>query len=191
MVERKSVKVWDLFVRVFHWSLVLGFVISYVTEDEAMGLHIWAGYLVFSLVVLRLIWGFMGSEYARFGNFVRGPAQVLDHLKQGLAGAGQRYIGHNPAGGAMIVALLLSLVLTAVTGMLMFGAENPGSLLGTLATNIGIVGEAGAESFEEVHEFFANLTLFLVAVHVAGVVVESLRHRENLVRAMVTGRKQA
>lgn len=191
MESNATVKVWDLFVRVFHWSLVLSFFVAYFTEDEAMGLHIWAGYLVFGLVVLRLVWGFLGSEYARFSNFVRGPASILNHLKQLMTGAGQRYIGHNPAGGAMIVALLFSLLLATATGMLMFGAENPASALGGLATALGILGEAGAETFEEVHEFFANLTLFLVAIHVSGVVVESLRHRENLARAMMTGRKQA
>jgi cytochrome b len=191
MVESKTVVVWDLFVRVFHWSLAAGFIIAYLTEDELAGLHIWAGYLVFSLVVLRLLWGVVGSEYARFGNFVRGPAAVFDHLKQVMAGGGRRYLGHNPAGGAMIVALLLTLLLTALTGMLMFGAENPATALGSLASAFGLVGEAGEESVKDVHEFFANLTLFLIVIHVGGVVLESWRHKENLPRAMVTGRKPA
>jgi cytochrome b len=191
MYESNQIKVWDLFVRVFHWSLVIGFFTAYVTEDEAMGLHIWAGYLVFSLVVLRLLWGLFGSEHARFLDFVRGPGEILAYLKQVFSGSERRYLGHNPAGGAMIVALLASLLLTAVTGMLMFGAENPTGVLGTLSATLGIVGEAGAERLEDVHEFFANFTLALVVVHIAGVVFESLRHRENLVRAMLTGHKQA
>jgi cytochrome b len=191
MAESKSVKVWDLFVRVFHWTLVAGFFIAYVTEEEAMGLHIWAGYLVFSLVVLRILWGFVGSEYARFSSFVRGPTTVIGYLSQLRSGTEPRHIGHNPAGGAMILALLICVLLTAVTGMLIFGAENPGSALGSLASSLGIVGEAGAEALEEPHEVLANLTLALVAVHVGGVIYESLRHGENLVRAMVTGRKQA
>lgn len=191
MYETNQIKVWDLFVRVFHWSLVIGFFTAYVTEEEAMGLHIWAGYLVFSLVVSRLLWGLLGSEHARFLNFVRGPGEILAYLKQVFGGSERRYLGHNPAGGAMIVALLASLLLTAATGMLMFGAENPAGPLGALAATLGIVGEAGAEQLKGVHEFFANLTLALVFVHVAGVVFESLRHRENLVRAMFNGRKQA
>jgi len=184
-----SVKVWDLFIRVFHWALVAAFTIAYLTEGEILGLHVWAGYLVFSLVVLRLIWGVIGTEHARFSGFVRGPGAVLTHLREVVSGGGKRYLGHNPAGGAMIVALLICLALTSGLGLLMFGAIYPDSALGDLAALFGLHGEMGAESLEEVHEFFANLTLLLVGLHIAGVVVESLRHRENLIRPMVTGRK--
>lgn len=191
MYESRQIKVWDLFVRVFHWSLVIGFFTAYVAEDEAIGLHIWAGYLAFSLVLLRLLWGLVGSEHARFHDFVRGPGRVLAYLKQVVSGSAPRYLGHNPAGGAMIVALLAGVLLTTISGLLVYGAENPAGGLGTLSAALGIVGEAGAERLEEVHELFSNLTLALVVLHIAGVVFESLRHRENLVRAMLTGRKQA
>lgn len=191
MAGEDEVKVWDPFVRVFHWLLVAGFLTAYLTEDEVFGLHVWAGYLVFSLVVLRLVWGFVGSPHARFGAFVRGPGETLAYLKTVLSfRAGERHLGHNPAGGAMIVALLFSLVATTATGMVTYGAEHAG-VLGQVAAALGLTGESGEHTVKEVHEFFANLTLLLAFVHVAGVALESLLHQENLVRAMFTGRKRA
>lgn len=187
MSQSEEKKIWDLFVRFFHWSLVAGFFIAYLTEDEFAGLHIWAGYLVFSLVVLRIVWGVVGSKHARFSDFVYGPTQVIGFLKQTLSFKAPRYLGHNPAGGAMVVALLLSVLITAALGMLLFGAEIQVGALGTLAAAVGLNGEL----LEDLHEFFANFTLFLVAVHVAGVIFESYVHKENLVRSMLTGRKQA
>lgn len=191
MSAPNEVKVWDLFVRVFHWSLVAGFFTAYLVEDELLGLHVWAGYLALSLVLLRLVWGFVGPAHARFADFVFAPSVVLGYLKQVLTLRAPRYLGHNPAGGAMILALLASILLTGLTGLVLYGAEVPGVWMSDVSAALGIQGEAGAETFEEVHEFFANLTLLLVAVHVAGVAVESLLHRENLVRAMFTGRKRA
>ncbi|AKH21854.1 cytochrome b/b6 domain-containing protein [Sedimenticola thiotaurini] len=187
MNQSEDKKIWDLFVRFFHWSLVAGFFIAYLTEDELAGLHIWAGYLVFSLVVLRIVWGVVGSRHARFSDFVYGPSQVIGFLKQTLAFKAPRYLGHNPAGGAMVVALLLSVLITAALGMLLFGTETQVGALGTVAATAGLNGEL----LEDLHEFFANFTLFLVAVHVVGVLFESYVHRENLVRSMLTGRKQA
>jgi len=191
MENKGEIKVWDLFVRVFHWTLVVGFFTAYLTEDEMLGLHVWAGYLVFSLVVLRIVWGVVGSIHARFGDFVYGPGEVVRYVKQVITFRAPRHIGHNPAGGAMIVLLLMSLVLVSLSGMVLYGAENQTGLLGNIAAALGVTGEQGAEALEEVHEFFANLTLILVVIHVSGVLFESLLHGENLVRAMFTGRKRA
>lgn len=140
-------------------------------------------------MVLRIAWGLVGSEHARFADFVRRPAEVLGYLKSTLAGKGRRYLGHNPAGGAMVIALMGSLLATTVLGMLLLGAE-PGNALYGLVSGLGLAGEVGEEALEEVHEFFANFTLALVGLHVAGVLFSSLAHRENLVRAMITGRKR-
>ena len=155
-----------------------------------LGLHVWAGYLVFSLVVLRIVWGVLGSTHARFGDFVYGPGQVVRYVKQVITLRAPRHIGHNPAGGAMIVLLLMSLVMISLSGMLLFGAENQTGLLSDIAATLGVTGEQGAEALEEVHEFFANLTLVLVIIHVSGVLFESLLHGESLVRSMFTGRKR-
>ena len=191
MEKASEIKVWDLFVRVFHWMLVVGFFTAYLTEDEMLGLHVWAGYLVFSLVVLRIVWGVLGSTHARFGDFVYGPRQVVRYVKQVITLRAPRHIGHNPAGGAMIVLLLMSLVMISLSGMLLFGAENQTGLLGDVAAAFGVTGEQSAEALEDVHDFFAKLTLVLVVIHVSGVLFESLLHGENLVRSMLTGRKRA
>ena len=188
MATENRIKVWDPLVRVFHWSLVAAFGIAYVTEEDFMLLHSWAGYTVFGLLMIRLIWGFLGTRYARFSNFVYSPREIRQFLKQTLQLRARRYIGHNPAGGAMIILLIVSLLITTSTGMAVYGiSDGAGPLAGWLSQS----GHATEKLFEEVHEFFANLTLFLVFVHVAGVIVESLLHRENLVRAMFNGYKRA
>ena len=180
----KSVRVWDPLVRIFHWSLAGFFLLAYVTEDELLTVHVYAGYAVAALIIFRLIWGLIGTRYARFTDFVTGPAVLLSYLGKLVTGRAPRYLGHNPAGGAMVIALLVSLTLTAFTGMALIAGDGIGPMAGTLFARFS------GEAFEEVHEFFANLTMFLVVLHVAGVLVSSLLHRENLVNAMLTGRKQ-
>jgi len=182
----KEIKVWDPLVRLFHWSLVLAFAIAYATEDDYMALHVYAGYTIAGLLLIRLIWGFIGTQHARFSDFVRPPREALAYLKETITFKAKRYLGHNPAGGLMIIALLLSLLLTTLTGLGAYGIEGHGPLAS------GLTGMEGFEdALEEVHEFFANFTLFLVALHIAGVILGSISHGENLVRAMFTGTKQA
>lgn len=181
----EQIKVWDPLVRLFHWSLVAAFTVAYTLEDAIMALHAFAGYTVLTLVLVRVVWGFIGTRYARFSNFVRGPRAVWDYMRSLASGRPRHFVGHNPAGGAMIVALLLALLATTLSGLALYGVEGSGLLAGWFPG----IGHNGEEMLEETHEFFANFTLLLVMVHVAGVAVGSLLHRENLVRAMVTGRK--
>lgn len=179
-----EVKVWDPLVRVFHWTLVTAFTVAFLTEDESLDLHVLAGYGVLGLVGLRIAWGLIGTRHARFGDFVHRPRVVLAYLRDVARGRARRYLGHNPAGGAMIVALLALLASTSLTGLFAYGAsELAGPLAGVFAD------PRWAEPLEDVHEVLANLTLILTGVHVAGVLASSLLHRENLVRAMVTGTK--
>ena len=166
--EPRTVPVWDIAVRIFHWALVTFFLTAYLTGDELESVHEFAGYTVLGLIGFRLIWGLVGTRYARFSSFWFSPREVMDYLKSLATLNPRRYLGHNPAGAAMIFALLFSLVMTAGTGILT---------------------EEVSHGFEDLHEFFANFTLVLVFGHVAGVVISSLLHRENLVRAMITGRK--
>ncbi len=180
-----SIKVWDPLVRGFHWLLAGGFFTAYLMADEWRRLHIYAGYLVAGLVVFRLVWGLIGTRHARFTDFVKGPQQVRQYLLQMVQGRSPRYIGHNPAGGAMVIALLVFLTGTVFAGMVLYACDGHGPLAGTFLSHFR------EHTVEEVHEFFANGTLFLVFFHVAGVIVSSLLHRENLVRAMITGRKSA
>ena len=186
----REVKVWDPLVRVFHWTLVIGFFTAYLTEgDEArLYLHSWAGYTVLALVLVRLVWGFIGTRHARFKDFLYRPATVKEYLGGVMRLNPRRYLGHNPAGGLMILLLIVSLLATTVFGMGVLAIEEQaGPLVGWL----GGLGHSWEEAFEELHEFFANFTLFLVVVHVAGVLVDSVLHGENLVRSMITGRKSA
>lgn len=179
-----SLKVWDLPIRLFHWLLVIGFFAAYFTEDDFLTLHVWAGYLVAGLLMFRLIWGFIGNRYARFSNFFCSPAKSVGYVKELAEGRAKRYLGHNPAGAAMIVLLLVSLLITAATGFAVYGAEEQAGPLAGIVTRNGHL-------WEEVHEFFANFTVFLVVLHVCGVIVESLLHKESLVKAMISGYKRA
>ncbi|MCG6865025.1 MAG: cytochrome b/b6 domain-containing protein [Thiogranum sp.] len=213
-MESKTIRVWDLPVRVFHWSLVILFTLAYFTGDEENQLHIYSGYAVLGLVLLRILWGFIGTRYARFTDFIYKPGSVIEYLKRLKSSSPQRYIGHTPPGGWMILALLASLLLTSVTGLQVYGLEGKGPLAAD-ATTIGVISPAYAnededererghseaageqenesdeEFWEELHEFFANLTVLLILLHVAGVVISSRLHGENLVKAMISGRKAA
>lgn len=164
--------VWDAPVRVFHWLLVLSFAGAYLTaESERWRLvHVTLGYTMAGLVIFRILWGLMGTRYARFSSFVRGPKEVIRYLGGLLRGRPEHHTGHNPAGALAIVALLtLSLMVT---------------LAGWATYN-----ELTGDWVEEVHEAAANIMLALVGAHVAAVVLSSKLHRENLVRAMISGRK--
>lgn len=151
-----------------------------------MDLHVYAGYTVAVLLLIRIVWGVIGTRYARFSDFVKSPGKVMAYLKDLLSFKAKRFIGHNPAGGAMIVMLMFGLLLTVLTGMLAYGAEGLGPLAEPLFSNRPY----GGELYEEIHEVFANTTLLLIAVHLTGVLVGSLLHQENLVRSMITGTKR-
>ena len=187
-VQPKMLKVWDPLVRIFHWSLVSAFFIAYFTEDDLLDLHVYAGYLIGGLLVFRLIWGFVGSRHARFSDFVKRPREVWAYLKSIIAQHPRRYLGHNPAGGAMVIALLSSLVLVTISGIALYGADESA---GPLAASLTGMSEFWIGVLEDVHEFFANATLTLVFFHVLGVLIASFQHKENLVKSMVDGRKSA
>ncbi len=173
-VAEEEIRVWDPLVRLFHWSLVAGIAIAWLTADELEKVHEWTGYFVAALVGIRIVWGFVGTRHARFSQFVKGPREVLGYMGRIARGRAERHIGHNPAGGAMIIALLAAIIVVSATGWMM-----------TLDAFWGV------DWVEEAHEISANLILLLVALHVAGVIHASISHGENLVRAMITGRKRA
>jgi cytochrome b len=188
MNESQTVKVWDVFIRVFHWALVGAFATAYLSAEDFESVHVWAGYAVLGLVAARLLWGVIGTEHARFANFVRSPVAAFRYVVDVVAGRARRFIGHNPAGAAMIVLMLVTLIALTISGVALYGAdEGQGPLAGMLAGS----GEEVEHLLEEVHEFLANLMLAFIAIHVVGVLVESLVHHESLVRSMFTGRKRA
>jgi cytochrome b len=184
-INHTTVKAWDPLVRVFHWSLVFFFLLAFATEDDWMNLHVWAGYAIAMLIGFRLLWGIIGTRNARFLTFVKSPRTVKRHLRNMLTLKAPHYLGHNPVAAVMVVALLVSISFVTFSGMVLIAAEGQGPLAGTLFAG------ASGDTMEEIHEFFANFTLLLVFLHVGGVVVSSLLEGENLVRAMITGRKKA
>ncbi len=221
-----QVLVWDLLVRVGHWLLVVLFFVAYFTEDDLLTIHSWAGYGVGIYVIVRVIWGFVGSKHARFSDFAYGPRRAAQYLKDLILLQSKRYLGHTPAGALMIFALLICLALTTVTGIALLAVEeNAGPLAPWLGRAAAVEktlpdlplfavsarasedeedrndkerydeyreknDDDGAEALEEMHEFISNLTLFLVLLHIVGVTLTSIIHRENLIRSMITGCKR-
>ena len=189
----REIQVWDRFVRLTHWVVAVGFLVAYVTAEDVLQVHVWAGYLIGALIVLRVLWGFVGPRHARFADFVWRPAAVFAYLRDLLTGSARRYLGHSPAGGAMVVVLLIGLAGTVGTGLLLYAVEKQAGPLAALIIqpNQPPPPVDLADALEEVHELAANLTVALVLLHLAGVALASFVHRENLPRAMVTGRKRA
>jgi cytochrome b len=200
-----KVYVWDHFVRVFHWSLVLLFVTSYLSGEEEHWIHVYSGYAIITLVVMRVMWGFVGSRYARFADFVYSPRTVLSYIRSIFAGNPRRFLGHNPAAGAMVLALLAALSLTTLSGLKLYAVEEG---KGPLAANVRleVVAQAHAngdrdehdeedddeeaeEFWEDLHETGVNALLLLIVLHISGVAVSSRLHRESLAKAMITGEK--
>jgi cytochrome b len=169
----EMVRVWDLFVRTFHWTLALSFVIAWFTAHSAERMHHWAGYVAAALVIMRAMWGVLGTPYARFSQFVRSPMTSARYLLDILAGREARFVGHNPAGGVMVLTLMTAMAVTALTGWMM-----------TTATWFGV------DWVESAHSISAHGLLLLIFMHLGGVALASVRHRENLVGAMITGRKR-
>ena len=168
-----SVRVWDPLVRVFHWSLVAAFCVAWVTGGESEGVHTVMGYAILGLVAVRVVWGIIGTRHARFADFIYSPATVVAFLKDTMALRARRYVGHNPAGGVMVVLLLLGLVAITATGIMM-----------TTDAFWGI------DWVRHAHSLTVDLTLLLIVAHLGGVALASWEHGENLVKAMWTGRKR-
>ena len=214
MRDTETVKVWDIWVRIFHWSLVVLFVVAYFTAEEENVWHIYSGYAVLGLVIFRVLWGIVGSKYARFSDFIYSPIQVIQYLQGMVAGTPEHYLGHNPLGGWMTVALLAGLVVVSVTGLEVYAIEEGRGPLARTDQMLVIDNayadrdededeeeehrgrkhangdEDDEEMWEELHEVSTNITLFLICLHILGVVVSSLLHHENLVKAMITGNKE-
>jgi cytochrome b len=166
-------KIWDRFIRSFHWSLVALFATAFYTRDKWEQIHIGCGYAILALVLVRIVWGFVGSAHARFRDFVYSPLTVMRFLVDTARFRAKRYLGHNPAGGAMVLTLIVMLLTICGSGIAM-----------TLDRFWGV------KWIETIHEAATYGTLALIALHLAGVILASVEHRENLIKSMVTGWKR-
>ena len=169
-----QVKVWDPVVRLFHWTLALGCIANLTILREVEPAHELVGYVVLGAIAIRILWGFVGSRHARFSDFVTGPGKLAGYLAALLHGRAPRHVGHNPAGALMMLALIGLATICGATGVMM---EQDAFW--------------GVDWVEDVHETAANLILALAILHVLAALVESWHHRENLIRAMITGSKRA
>jgi cytochrome b len=169
----QRVLVWDAPVRVFHWLTVFSFVVAYVTADSERWrlVHVTLGYTLGALLVFRLVWGLVGTRYARFSAFLRGPSAVIRYLRSLASGRPEHHIGHNPVGAVAIVLMLVCGLALVLSGWAAYD-------------------EVAGEWVSQFHELAANGMLVLVVVHLVGVVSASVQHRENLVRAMLSGYKR-
>jgi cytochrome b len=168
------VEVWDLFVRIFHWLLVITFATAWYTGGIWDKPHLTSGYFVLALILARIVWGFVGSRYALFSNFVYPPRTIFLYLRDMAHLRAPHYVGHNPAGGAMVIALLTILLVLCITGIMM-----------TMDAFWGV------RWVDNLHATASNIALVLIALHVGGVVFASIEHGENLVRSMITGIKRS
>jgi cytochrome b len=167
------VAVWDLAVRILHWSLVATVAAAWLTRHSPGRWHEWIGYATLAIVAARTAWGFLGAGYARFADFVRAPAPTMAYLRNVLAKREERYLGHNPLGGWMVLALLVLVVLVGLSGWLYTTDRF-----------------WGVPWVEELHETLSDVLFAFVGLHILGVVFTSVRHRENLAGAMLHGRKR-
>ncbi len=184
--QTEPVLVWDLAVRLFHWSLVLLIIAAWVTAEQGpawMDRHMQVGYAVMTLILFRLVWGFCGSRYARFSSFLAGPRRILGYIKGLFGGKPELIVGHNPLGGWSVVAMLLMLLFQAGTGL--FANDdiyNEGPLTGW-------VSNATSGWLTGLHKLNFNLLLAIIALHIVAVLSYWVFKRENLIKPMFSGRK--
>jgi cytochrome b len=164
------IRIWDVVVRLTHWTLVASVALAWLTSEGFGRWHEYIGYLALAVAAVRIIWGFSGSRYARFSQFVRSVRHTLAYARSVIANKQRRYIGHNP----MAVALLISVLLTCATGWLYTTDQY-----------------WGVEWVEELHETMAWIMVVLIALHIIGAIATSRHHKENLVLSMVHGKKRA
>lgn len=201
-------KVWDIIVRLFHWLLVIAVITQLATAESSKNVHVTVGFFIIGLILLRIIWGLAGSKYARFKDFIYPPSEIFAYLTGLIKGRPKHYAGHNPAGGAMVCVLLLVLILTTLTGALTYSTASHSHMALLPAHTIALAQadshhrqgdhrdedqdhENGHDRFwKEIHEALVGLLIFLIVLHIGGVIVSSWVHRENLILAMITGNKK-
>lgn len=184
----EHIKIWDLPVRMFHWTLVIGFVLAYVSAEVGiLDAHVLLGYFLIGLVAFRVLWGFVGTQYSRFRSFLFSPAETLDYVRAIRTGHPAHYYGHNPAGALMVFGLLALLVAIFMSGLVTLAVIDYEGPLMFLANQVS---DDTSYFFRYAHDFFVDVALLLIPLHLLGVISGSIQHKENLARSMVTGMKR-
>lgn len=188
MQSQRGRLVWDRFVRLFHWSLVFGITGAYISACyHYMNIHLWIGYGLSVLVAARILWGFIGSQYARFSSFNFDPVTIVRYLISIIQNRPQHFLGHNPAGAAMVFLLLGIVIILLVSGFITLGVidfDGPFLVLST------VLSDSTSYQIQAIHEWVGNYFWVVVAAHIFGVFVASTQHHENLILAMLTGIKK-
>jgi cytochrome b len=184
----KKVRVWDAPVRLFHWTLVVLLLVSYFSGHAGgawMNLHFFSGCAILTLVLFRIVWGFVGSTTARFSHFVRGPGAWFYYLKS-FATVGKTYdVGHNPVGGIMVVVLLFAVLAQAVAGL--FSADTDlGTVNGPLAN---VIADKWVDRLTAFHKYWINILIGLAGLHILAALTYLVLKRQNLIGPMFTGDK--
>ena len=205
-IYQKNLEVWDILIRIFHWSLVVSFITEYLTRTEKNEIHIYAGYTVLGLIIFRVVWGFMGSRHARFSNFVTSYSAVERYVKSLFSKKTKRYVGHNPLGGWMVIAMLITLFMLSYSGLKLYAVQGGEEPLAVQMPSINPVAsayaqddieqylikekdEVGEDYWKELHARYTNLMLILIALHLVGVLATTVLYKENFVKEMLTGKK--
>ena len=188
MSIKEMVNVWDVPTRLFHWTLVLSFTAAYLTAEFHIGfLHTLIGYFLCVLLAARLIWGFAGNRYARFKSFIFSPQETLAYLRSLMQNNPKHYLGHNPAGALMVFALLGLLLLILITGLTTLAVID---FEGPLLFLVNYFDDTASYAVRHLHGWLIDIALVMIPLHLLGVAVGSFQHKENLVRAVLTGKKE-
>jgi cytochrome b len=188
MSDTETVNVWDVPTRLFHWTLVLTFTLAYLTAEFHFGfLHTLIGYFLCILLLARVFWGFAGNQYARFRSFIFSPQETFTYLRGMFKSNPKHYLGHNPAGALMVFGLLALLVIIILTGLVTLAVID---FEGPLLFLIDYFDDEGSYAVRHLHGWLIDIALVIIPLHILGVAAGSLQHKENLVRAMITGKKR-
>jgi len=186
--NESSVRVWDVPVRLFHWTLVILMAVSYFSGragGDWMKFHFWSGYTILTLLLFRIAWGFVGSTTARFSDFVKGPSAAFRHIAEMVGADRPREAGHNPLGGAMVVVLIFAVLAQVVAGL--FSADTDTGMINGPLTHL--VADKWIDKATAFHKFWINALLVLVGLHVLAAIVYLTWKRQNLIGAMIHGHK--
>ncbi len=188
MSEKETVSVWDLPIRLFHWILVLSLTSAYLTSEFHFGfLHTFIGYFLCLLLLARIFWGFMGNQYARFKSFVFSPQETSAYFHAMMQNKPRHYLGHNPAGAIMVFGILALLALIIFTGLVTLAVID---FDGPLMFLTDYFDDEASYAVRHLHGWLTDTALVIIPLHLLGVAAGSIQHKENLVRAMITGKKK-